>query len=77
VPVATGRGSQGTWAFDAAAGTLLLRFAKAAPLSRNRVLYDEDHLRQLFLYVECTFSHTALQEELEGGCAHMHVPCSP
>lgn len=67
---AGGRGDQSTWAFDSHANTLVLRFAKASPLSRSRVTYDEHHLRQLFMYVECTYSHTALKEELEPGYVH-------
>jgi hypothetical protein len=66
---AGGRGGKSSWNFSLNSDTLLLRFSKAPPFSKSRASYDEEHLRQLFLYVEFTFSHTALKEELEPGYA--------
>lgn len=66
--IVQGRGRKATWTFEPSNSTLVLRFGKSSPLAASRVVYSEEHLRQLYLYVECNYSHTALKEELEPGC---------
>ena len=69
-----GRRGKTNWTLDPKSNSLVLRFAKASPVSGSKVAYDEGHLRQLYMYVECTCSHTALKEELEPGYEEMPVP---